>query len=109
MSAFSAAYCGVGLLCAKCVKRIGVELVSLKTESASHSFCGEYHRFFQLGARRLKFRSSRFLHAAKAKDKLEDNKKLLCIAFDIAINEMHLSENFTHFSFHDGFLENLDS
>jgi uncharacterized protein YydD (DUF2326 family) len=36
-------------------------------------------------------------------------KKLLCIAFDIAINEMHLSENFTHFSFHDGFLENLDN
>ncbi len=36
-------------------------------------------------------------------------KKLLCIAFDIAINEIHLSEKFTHFSFHDGFLENLDN
>ena len=36
-------------------------------------------------------------------------KKLLCIAFDIAINKVHLSDNFTHFSFHDGFLENLDN
>lgn len=36
-------------------------------------------------------------------------KKLLCIAFDIAINEVHLSKKFTHFSFHDGFLENLDN
>jgi uncharacterized protein YydD (DUF2326 family) len=36
-------------------------------------------------------------------------RKLLCIAFDIAINEMHLPETITHFSFHDGFLENLDN
>lgn len=36
-------------------------------------------------------------------------KKLLCIAFDIAINEVHLSKKFTHFTFHDGFLENLDN
>lgn len=35
-------------------------------------------------------------------------KKLLCIAFDIAINQIHLEQKFTHFSFHDGFLENLD-
>ena len=36
-------------------------------------------------------------------------KKLLCMAFDIAINEIYLAEKFTHFSFHDGFLENLDN
>ncbi len=35
-------------------------------------------------------------------------KKLLCIAFDLAVNQVHLTKDFTHFSFHDGFLENLD-
>lgn len=36
-------------------------------------------------------------------------KKLLCMAFDIAINQVYLNEHYTHFIYHDGFLEKLDN
>lgn len=36
-------------------------------------------------------------------------KKLLCMAFDIAINQIYLNEHYTHFIYHDGFLEKLDN
>lgn len=36
-------------------------------------------------------------------------KKLLCLAFDICINQVHLDKKFSHFTFHDGFLETLET
>ena len=36
-------------------------------------------------------------------------KKLLCIAFDIAINQIYATEKYSHFIYHDGFLETLDN
>lgn len=36
-------------------------------------------------------------------------KKLLCMAFDIAVNQIHCDKEFSHFTFHDGFLENLEA
>lgn len=35
-------------------------------------------------------------------------KKLLCIAFDLAVLRAHLSDAFPRFAFHDGVLESLD-
>src|SRR5699024_10179800 len=35
-------------------------------------------------------------------------KKLLCVAFDIAVFSSYLPEPFVRFTFHDGALENLD-
>ena len=36
-------------------------------------------------------------------------KKLLCMAFDLAVNKVYVEENYTHFIYHDGFLEKLDN
>jgi len=36
-------------------------------------------------------------------------KKLLCMSFDLAINKVYAKENYTHFIYHDGFLEKLDN
>jgi len=36
-------------------------------------------------------------------------KKLLCIAFDIAVNQVYIDDRYTHFVYHDGFLEKLDN
>ncbi len=36
-------------------------------------------------------------------------KKLLCMAFDIAINQVYINSKYTHFIYHDGFLETLDN
>lgn len=36
-------------------------------------------------------------------------KKLLCIAFDLAVNRVYLDKGYTHFVYHDGFLEKLDN
>jgi uncharacterized protein YydD (DUF2326 family) len=36
-------------------------------------------------------------------------KKLLCMAFDIAINQLYIADKYTHFLYHDGFLEKLDN
>lgn len=36
-------------------------------------------------------------------------KKFLCMAFDIAINQIYSDKNYTHFIYHDGFLETLDN
>jgi len=36
-------------------------------------------------------------------------RKLLCIAFDLAILRAHISDEFPHFVFHDGVFESLDS
>ena len=36
-------------------------------------------------------------------------KKLLCMAFDLAVNQVYQKENYTHFIYHDGFLEKLDN
>jgi len=36
-------------------------------------------------------------------------KKILCIAFDIAINQIYANDKYSHFIYHDGFLETLDS
>jgi uncharacterized protein YydD (DUF2326 family) len=35
-------------------------------------------------------------------------KKLMCIAFDMAIARAHKNDNFPHFIFHDGIFETLD-
>lgn len=35
-------------------------------------------------------------------------KKLLCVAFDLAILRAHLKDNFPHFVYHDGIFESLD-
>ncbi|MDO5530929.1 DUF2326 domain-containing protein [Sutterella sp.] len=35
-------------------------------------------------------------------------RKLLCIAFDLAVLRAHLGEKYPHFVFHDGLLESLD-
>ena len=35
-------------------------------------------------------------------------KKLLCIAFDLAVLRAHLNDKFPHFVFHDGVFESLD-
>ena len=35
-------------------------------------------------------------------------KKLLCIAFDMAILRAHISDRFPHFVFHDGVFESLE-
>ncbi|WP_241510000.1 DUF2326 domain-containing protein [Photorhabdus laumondii] len=36
-------------------------------------------------------------------------RKLLCIAFDLAVLRVHKSEKFPHFAFHDGVFESLDN
>jgi uncharacterized protein YydD (DUF2326 family) len=36
-------------------------------------------------------------------------KKLLCMAFDLAVNKVYGKEKYTHFIYHDGFLEKLDN
>ena len=36
-------------------------------------------------------------------------KKLLCMAFDLAVNKVYMEKNYTHFIYHDGFLEKLDN
>ena len=36
-------------------------------------------------------------------------KKLLCMAFDLAVNKVYVEKNYTHFVYHDGFLEKLDN
>ena len=36
-------------------------------------------------------------------------KKLLCMAFDLAVNKVYMKKNYTHFVYHDGFLEKLDN
>jgi len=36
-------------------------------------------------------------------------KKLLCMAFDLAVNKVYEEKNYTHFIYHDGFLEKLDN
>lgn len=36
-------------------------------------------------------------------------KKLLCMAFDLAVNQVYIKNNYTHFIYHDGFLEKLDN
>lgn len=41
-------------------------------------------------------------------DKGNTYKKLLCIAFDLALLQTHINNNFPHFVFHDGVFENLD-
>lgn len=35
-------------------------------------------------------------------------RKLLCVAFDMAVSRAHLGEKFPHFVYHDGVLESLD-
>ncbi len=36
-------------------------------------------------------------------------KKLLCMAFDLAVNRVYIDKSYTHFLYHDGFLEKLDN
>jgi len=36
-------------------------------------------------------------------------KKLLCMAFDLAVNKVYKEKKYTHFIYHDGFLEKLDN
>ncbi|HFU76870.1 MAG TPA: DUF2326 domain-containing protein [Arcobacter sp.] len=36
-------------------------------------------------------------------------KKLLCMAFDLAVNRVYIDKKYTHFVYHDGFLEKLDN
>ncbi len=36
-------------------------------------------------------------------------KKLLCISFDIAVNQVYKNKKYIHFIYHDGFLEKLDN
>jgi uncharacterized protein YydD (DUF2326 family) len=36
-------------------------------------------------------------------------KKLLCMAFDLAVNRVYRDKAYTHFLYHDGFLEKLDN
>jgi len=36
-------------------------------------------------------------------------KKLLCMAFDLAVNKVYMKKNYTHFIYHDGFLEKIDN
>ncbi|NOZ89857.1 MAG: DUF2326 domain-containing protein [Epsilonproteobacteria bacterium] len=36
-------------------------------------------------------------------------KKLLCMAFDLAVNKVYIDKPYTHFLYHDGFLEKLDN
>ena len=36
-------------------------------------------------------------------------KKLLCMAFDLSVNEVYKDKKYTHFIYHDGFLEKLDN
>lgn len=36
-------------------------------------------------------------------------KKLLCMAFDLAVNKVYEDKQYTHFIYHDGFLETLDN
>ncbi|ENW86485.1 hypothetical protein F906_01540 [Acinetobacter pseudolwoffii] len=58
----------------------------------------------------LEFRA-KFLNSSgdnTSADKGNTYKKLLCIAFDLALLQTHINNNFPHFVFHDGVFENLD-
>lgn len=55
--------------------------------------------------------SAKFLDSSgnsTSADKGNTYKKLLCIAFDLALLQTHLKNEFPHFVFHDGVFENLD-
>lgn len=45
---------------------------------------------------------------ATSADRGHSYKKLLCVAFDLAVLRAHLEEGFPRFAYHDGILESLD-